>query len=90
MKLSSILCLITMGLLVSILQQASSGPAPARVECVGGQRLCGEECVAGVGYCSCNGPCTERERNFTMKAGFSEIQAIEMMSQGISYSPYRV
>ena len=88
MKLSSILCLITMGLLVSIVQQASSGMAA--VECVGGQRPCGDECVAGRGYCSCAGPCTELERNFTMKAGFSEIQAIEMMSQGISYSPYRV
>ena len=74
MKTASLLCLISLGLLVSIIQQADS----VGVDCLG-IWLCGLECTVvpfrDFNICSCSGPCIDLEMKKLMQAGYSKTEA---------------
>jgi hypothetical protein len=89
MKTSSIFCLIAMGMLVSIIQHASSkDPAPFSHFCH--KLICGKECFySRTKYvCYCNGPCTDTETTFVYLAtNFNSAISRQMVERGISYNP---
>ena len=89
MKTSSIFCLIAMGLLVSVIQQANSSSV-AFCQTL----ICGRECFGSDMFgstCYCTGPCTEKEIKAIMEAtGSSRREAKKMVEQGESYNPDRV
>ena len=96
MKTSSIFCLIAIGLLVSIVQQANSkGTGGMKMSLAFCNKLiCGRECFGSDMFgstCYCTGPCTEKEIKAIMEAtGSSRREAKKMVEQGESYNPDRV
>ena len=89
MKTSSIFCMIAIGVLVSVIQHASSkDPAPFSHFCH--KLICGKECFySSIRYkCYCNGPCTDTETTFVYLATrFHGVVSRQMVERGISYNP---
>ena len=81
MKTASILCLISLGMLVSIFQQADS--VGVTLDCYG-KRMCGSECTVlpSMMFCSCSGPCTDAEIMSLMESGLSKTEAVKKMAEG--------
>ena len=80
MRTAPLLCLISVGLLVSIFQQADG----VGVDCLG-IRMCGSECTVlplkDLKICSCSGPCVDKEMKRLMRAGYNKTEAEKKMTQ---------
>ena len=83
MKTASILCLISIGLLVSIIQQADS--MPAILDCYG-RNLCSSECTVlpSLMICRCSGSCIDLALKDLMESGYNKSEAEKKLTQVIA------